>query len=358
MNGIRTDRIVRKMQERGLVSLLVSDPSTIFYLTGTWMHPGERLLILYLDAGGNHKLFNNALFPLEDDLGLDVVEYDDTQDAVEMIAPFLRDDGVVGIDKNWPARFLLRLQELKGAVRYVNGSDLADTVRMRKDAEEQERMRAASRINDEAMVRLLERVSACPEERRAARDLADIYEELGAERFSFDPIVAYGPNGANPHHSPDASRLEAGDSVILDIGCVKDSYCSDMTRTFFYKEVSDKAREVYALVREANERGIAAVRPGVRFCDVDAAARDTIDAAGYGRYFTHRTGHSIGIDVHEYGDVSAVNAAVLEEGMVFSVEPGVYLPGEFGVRIEDLVLVTRSGCEVLNRYGKELTVIG
>ena len=358
MNGIRTDRIVRKMQERGLVSLLVSDPSTIFYLTWTWMHPGERLLILYLDAGGNHKLFNNALFPLEDDLGLDVVEYDDTQDAVEMIAPFLRDDGVVGIDKNWPARFLLRLQELKGAVRYVNGSDLADTVRMRKDAEEQERMRAASRINDEAMVRLLERVSACPEERRAARDLADIYEELGAERFSFDPIVAYGPNGANPHHSPDASRLEAGDSVILDIGCVKDSYCSDMTRTFFYKEVSDKAREVYALVREANERGIAAVRPGVRFCDVDAAARDTIDAAGYGRYFTHRTGHSIGIDVHEYGDVSAVNAAVLEEGMVFSVEPGVYLPGEFGVRIEDLVLVTRSGCEVLNRYGKELTVIG
>lgn len=358
MNGIRTDRIVRKMQERELVSLLVSDPSTIFYLTGTWMHPGERLLILYLDAGGNHKLFNNALFPLEDDLGLDVVEYDDTQDAVEMIAPFLRDDGVVGIDKNWPARFLLRLQELKGAVRYVNGSDLADTVRMRKDAEEQERMRAASRINDEAMVRLLERVSACPEERRAARDLADIYEELGAERFSFDPIVAYGPNGANPHHSPDASRLEAGDSVILDIGCVKDSYCSDMTRTFFYKEVSDKAREVYALVREANERGIAAVRPGVRFCDVDAAARDTIDAAGYGRYFTHRTGHSIGIDVHEYGDVSAVNAAVLEEGMVFSVEPGVYLPGEFGVRIEDLVLVTRSGCEVLNRYGKELTVIG
>ena len=358
MNGIRTDRIVRKMQERGLASLLVSDPSTIFYLTGTWMHPGERLLILYLDAGGNHKLFNNALFPLEDDLGLDVVEYDDTQDAVEMIAPFLRDDGVVGIDKNWPARFLLRLQELKGAVRYVNGSDLADTVRMRKDTEEQERMRVASRINDEAMGRLLERLSACPEERRAARDLADIYEELGAERFSFDPIVAYGPNGADPHHSPDASRLEAGDSVILDIGCVKDSYCSDMTRTFFYKEVSDKAREVYALVREANERGIAAVRPGVRFCDVDAAARDTIDAGGSGRYFTHRTGHSIGIDVHEYGDVSAVNAAVLEEGMVFSVEPGVYLPGEFGVRIEDLVLVTRSGCEVLNRYGKELTVIG
>lgn len=358
MNGIRTDRIVRKMRERGLASLLVSDPSTIFYLTGTWMHPGERLLILYLDAGGNHKLFNNVLFPLEDDLGLDVVEYDDTQDAVEMIAPFLCDDGVVGIDKNWPARFLLRLQELKGAVRYVNGSDLADTVRMRKDAEEQERMRVASRINDEAMGRLLERVSACPEERRVARDLADIYEELGAERFSFDPIVAYGPNGANPHHSPDASRLEAGDSVILDIGCVKDSYCSDMTRTFFYKEVSDKAREVYALVREANERGVAAVRPGVRFCDVDAAARDTIDAAGYGRYFTHRTGHSIGIDVHEYGDVSAVNAAVLEEGMVFSVEPGVYLPGEFGVRIEDLVLVTRDGCEVLNRYGRELTVIG
>ncbi len=358
MNGSRTDRVVRQMKARGLDSLLVSDPSAIFYLTGTWMHPGERLLVLYLDAGGSHRLFNNALFPLEDGLGLDIVWYDDTQDAVEKIAPFLRDGGVAGIDKNWPARFLLRLQELKGAVRYVDGSALVDTVRMRKDAEERERMRAASRINDLAMGRLVERVSACPEERRAARELEGIYEELGAERFSFAPIVAYGPNGADPHHTPDASRLEAGDSVILDIGCVKDSYCSDMTRTFFYREASGKAREVYALVREANERGIAAVRPGARFRDVDAAARDTIEAAGYGRYFTHRTGHSIGIDVHEYGDVSAVNAAVLEEGMVFSVEPGVYLPGEFGVRIEDLVLVTRDGCEVLNRYGKDLTVIG
>lgn len=358
MNGSRTDRVVRQMKARGLDSLLVSDPSAIFYLTGTWMHPGERLLVLYLDAGGSHRLFNNALFPLADGLGLDIVWYDDTQDAVEKIAPFLRDSGVAGIDKNWPARFLLRLQELKGAVRYVDGSALVDTVRMRKDAEERERMRAASRINDLAMGRLVERVSACPEERRAARELEGIYEDLGAECFSFAPIVAYGPNGADPHHTPDASRLEAGDSVILDIGCVKDSYCSDMTRTFFYREASGKAREVYALVREANERGIAAVRPGARFRDVDAAARDTIEAAGYGRYFTHRTGHSIGIDVHEYGDVSAVNAAVLEEGMVFSVEPGVYLPGEFGVRIEDLVLVTRDGCEVLNRYGKDLTVIG
>ena len=358
MNKRRADRILQQMRERELSALLVSDPSAVFYLTGKWMHPGERLLVLYLDADGGHKLFNNALFPLSDDLGLDIVGYNDTQDAVGMIAPFLRDGSVVGIDKNWPARFLLRLQELRGSVRYVNGSWVVDTVRMRKDAEEQERMRAASRLNDKAMSKLVERVSACPTEIQAARDLDGIYEGLGAQGFSFDPIVGYGPNGADPHHTPDASQLREGDSVILDIGCIKDSYCSDMTRTVFYRKASDQARKVYGLVREANERGIAAVKPGARFCDVDAAARNTIEAAGYGRYFTHRTGHSIGIDVHEYGDVSAANTAVLEEGMIFSVEPGIYLPGELGVRIEDLVLVTHDGCEVLNRYNKELTVIG
>ena len=144
---------------------------------------------------------------------------------------------------------------------------------------------------------------------------------------------------------------------MLDIGCIKDGYCADMTRTVFIGEVSDEARKIYEIVLEANRRGIAAAKPGARYCDVDNAARDYITEMGYGEYFTHRTGHNIGMEVHEYGDVSGINENVLKPGMCFSVEPGIYVPGVAGVRIEDLVLITEDGCEVLNNLSKELTVV-
>jgi Xaa-Pro dipeptidase len=194
-------------------------------------------------------------------------------------------------------------------------------------------------------------------EKHMGQLLMGIYEELGADGPSFDPIIAYGANCADPHHHPDHSQLKEGDSIIIDIGCVKSSYCSDMTRTVFYKSVSDQAREVYHIVKEANERAIAMVQPGVRFCDIDQAARSYIEEKGYGQFFTHRTGHSIGIEVHDFGDVSSVNTDCVAPGMIFSIEPGIYLPGEFGVRIEDLVLVTEDGCKVLNNYTKDLIVI-
>ena len=131
-----------------------------------------------------------------------------------------------------------------------------------------------------------------------------------------------------------------------------------MTRTVFYKSVPEKGKEIFDIVLEANKRAIEKVKPGVRFCDIDAAARDYITEKGYGEYFTHRTGHSIGLECHDMGDVSAVNTEELKPGMIFSVEPGIYLPGEFGVRIEDLILVTEDGYENLNKYNKELVVVG
>jgi Xaa-Pro dipeptidase len=144
---------------------------------------------------------------------------------------------------------------------------------------------------------------------------------------------------------------------LIDVGCKKDSYCADMTRTFFYQSVSEKQREVYELVKKANEAAESMIKPGVRFCDIDKTARDIISKAGYGEKFTHRLGHSIGIEVHEYGDVSSINETKVKPGMIFSIEPGIYLEGEFGVRIEDLVLVTEDGVQLLNHYSKELTVI-
>ncbi|MEJ8553810.1 M24 family metallopeptidase [Tepidibacter sp. Z1-5] len=358
MNKKRLDKVLKKMESKNIPQMLVSDPAAIFYLTGKWFHPGERLLALYINVSGENKLFVNELFPVNEDLGVEIVWFNDTQDGVEIISKYVDKTNTMGIDKNWPARFLLRLMELEGGSKFVNGSMILDRVRMCKDDEEKNLMREASRLNDIAVEKMIESVPMDLSEKKMADLLSNIYEEIGANGFSFDPIIAYGENAANPHHEPGNSMLKEGDSIIIDIGCVKDSYCSDMTRTVFYKSVSDKAKEVYNTVLEANKKAISIVKPGVKFSDIDLAARNYIEDAGYGKYFTHRTGHSIGIETHDFGDVSSVNQDEVAPGMIFSIEPGIYIPGEVGVRIEDLVLVTEDGCEVLNKYSKDIKVIG
>lgn len=358
MKKNRTEKMLLEMKEKKIGQLLISDPVTIFYLTDYWIHPGERLLVLILSATGQKTLVVNKLFPITEDLGLEIVYIDDTDDGVGKVLEFVDTKQTIGIDKNWPSKFLLELLDKVPHAKLCNGSKVTDHVRAIKDEEELEFMREVSKDNDVAITRLKELIPLELDELEMTDRLAAIYKELGNSGFSFDPIIAYGPNGADPHHVTDQSTVKAGDSIILDIGGVKNAYCSDMTRTYFYKEVSDKSREVYETCLEANKRAIEMVKPGVRFCDIDAAARDYITEKGYGEYFTHRTGHFIGIECHETGDVSATNTAVCEPGMIFSVEPGIYIPGEVGVRIEDLIICTEDGYENLNHVSKELEIIG
>lgn len=357
MFNSRVSEVIRKMNTEGVSHLVISDPSTIFYLTGIWFHPGERMIVLHIHESGKKRLVINELFPIHGEIDAEVVWYNDTQDGISFLAEGIEGGSVIGVDKFWAAHFLLRLMDKKPSFKYINGSSLTDRVRMQKDDNEREFMRVASKLNDAAMDRMIALVKEGKTELEMVKALSDIYAELGTDGFSFEPIIAYGANGADPHHGSDHSKPKAGDCVIIDIGCKKDDYCSDMTRTVFFGEPSEKAVEVYNTVREANERAIAIVKPGVKFSEIDAAARDYIDSKGYGKYFTHRTGHSIGIDVHDFGDVSAVNHDEVAEGMIFSIEPGIYLTGEVGVRIEDLVLVTKDGCEVLNHYTKDLIVV-
>ena len=162
---------------------------------------------------------------------------------------------------------------------------------------------------------------------------------------------------SEPHHEPGNATLKEGDSVILDIFAPVNHYWCDMTRTVFYKTVSPEQKKVYEIVKAANLAGINAVKPGVPLKDIDYAARKVIEDAGYGQYFTHRLGHGIGLDVHEPPDCSAASDAIAEPGMCFSIEPGIYLPGKWGVRIEDLVVVTEDGIEVLNSFTKDLQII-
>lgn len=357
MNEIRVNKIIELMTQREYEQLIISDPVTIYYLTGLWFEPGERLLTLVINKDNKNTLIINKLFPVEKDLGIEVVFVDDTDDGVKKVLEYINTDKVIGIDKNWPAHFLLRLLELVPEAKLKNGSLITDDVRAIKDDDEQELMRQSQKDNELAMDYLKKIIPDNLSELEMTDKLAQKYKDLGNQGYSFDPIVAYGANAADPHHSTDNSKVKPGDGVVIDIGGMKNNYASDMTRTFFYKEVSDKSRDVYETVKEAKRRAISLIKPGIKFSQLDAAARDHITEKGYGEYFTHRLGHFIGIEDHETGDVSAANNNVAQPGMVFSIEPGIYIPGEVGVRIEDLVICTENGYENLNQYPDDLQII-
>jgi Xaa-Pro dipeptidase len=355
MKQLRLKNIIKNMEKHNLEQMLITSPASIFYLTGKWIEPGERMLTLYINTNGKTRLFINALFPISEDLGAELQVFSDTDDSVEILSKFI-ENKKLGIDKTWPSHFLISLMNKKPDISFINGSPIVDEVRMIKDHEEIELMREATRVNDKVIEDLANILEENYEEKKLCKLLDELYGKYGTNSFSFHPLIAYGKNAAEPHHDSDNTRLKEGDSVIMDIGGRTNMYCSDMTRTMFYKKVSEEQEKVYNLVLEANKTAIEVIKPGVRFCDIDFAARSIIDKAGYGKYFTHRTGHNIGIEVHEFPDVSSANEMLVQKDMIFSIEPGIYLPERFGVRIEDLVLVTDNGCEVLNSYNKNLKV--
>ena len=358
MNNNRITRIMQELEKTGISQMLIVDPMSIFYLTDVRNYPGERFYALLLRKDKTPVYFLNNLFTIPQDVGAEKVWYSDTDPVMEIVAPYIDHSTPLGVDKDLKARFLLPLMELNAAPAFVNTSLAVDTVRGIKDAEEQEKMREASRINDLAMAELKKLVHEGVTENEIADQLLDIYIALGAEGFSFGPLVAFGANAADPHHGPDDTVLKDGDVVLFDVGCIKNGYCSDMTRSFYYKSITDEHRVIYEAVREANEAAIAKIKPGVPLKELDLAARDLITEKGYGPNFNHRLGHFIGLSEHEFGDVSSVNETLAVPGMIFSIEPGIYVTGDTGVRIEDLVLVTEDGCEVLNHFPKTLEVLG
>lgn len=353
----RMKNALKELKKNGLEQMIVTDPSTIYYLTGEHVAPFERVFALYLTNKGESCLFANKLFVLSDAPILPVYWHTDTDEPAKEIAAHTNHSLSLGIDKNMKAGVLLVLQEEKAGTSFVNASFALDAVRGRKSKEEQEKMIAASKINDLAMEQFKNLIHEGVTEAQVASQLEDIYRSLGASGHSFDPIVSFGANAADPHHEPDDTVIKEGDVVLFDVGCIKDGYCSDMTRCFFYKSVTEEQRKVYEIVKKANLLGEQAMKPGVTFASCDAAARDYITEEGYGAYFTHRLGHSIGMEVHESGDVSQANQNLMEPGRCVSCEPGIYLTGNFGVRIEDLCLITEDGVHIMNHYSKELQII-
>ena len=356
MNKERLARVIRNMEQEGLSQIIISAAASVYYLTGVWLEPLERLLALYIDTDGRAILFGNAIFGLEPLEGIELVTHTDSDDPVADIAKAVR-PGTLGVDKFWPAKFAIGLMEARPDITLKVGSSPVDRARMLKDADEIAALRRASLINDQVVETAIAAIRDGVTENELAELVAKLYAQNGANRSSEGQLVCFGPNGADPHHGPDDTVIRPGDSVVMDIFIPFDRYWCDMTRTVFFKSVTEEQRLVYETVKNANLAAEAIIRPGLPMSDFDAAARKVITDAGYGEYFTHRLGHGAGLECHEPPDNSSACGEIAQPGMVFSVEPGIYLPGKFGVRVEDLVLVTEDGCEVLNKASKELRIV-
>lgn len=355
---LKRERMQRMLAKLDADQMLICDPNAIFYLCEKWIYPGERFLGMLISKDKEPVLFVNSLFRFDEEIGMEKIYFTDTDDVTKLVGQYVNPKSILGVDKILEAKFLLPMIQEQIASGFVNGSSAVDWTRAVKDEEEIEKMRNASRINDLAMARFKTLIHEGVTEIEVADQMLGIYKELGAQAYSFPPIVAFGKNAADPHHMPDETVLQEGDTVLFDVGCIADNYCSDMTRTFFYKkEPTEEQKFVYNLVREANEQAEDMVKPGVRLCDIDKKARDIITEGGFGKDFTHRLGHFIGLQDHEYGDVSQGFDQLTVAGNIFSIEPGIYNPSVLGCRIEDLILVTENGHEVLNHYPHEIEII-
>jgi len=328
------------------------------YLAGYEAPQSERLTMLVVPKDGEATMMVPRLeaAAVVDRGAFQTMPWDETDDPIEIVLGLAGypDSAAIG-DQTW-SRVLLAMQERSPATTFVPATPLTSELRIRKDEAEIGLLRAAGQAADRVAARLAtERFSGRTEKEIAAITREMIVEE-GHDVAAF-AIVASGVNGALPHHEPTDRVIADGDSVVLDFGGRVKGYYSDTTRDFVVGEPSAAYARAYAVLREAQAAAVDAVAPGVPAQEVDRAARRIIDVAGYGEFFIHRTGHGIGIEVHEEPYIIEGNERVLEPGMAFSVEPGIYIPGEFGMRIEDIVIVTGDGSERLNLSARDLCLV-
>lgn len=357
----RMARAARSAAEAGLSGLLVAPGPDLVHLTGYQPVTTERLTVLVLVEGQDPVLVVPALEA--PDAGrapaapaLKLRDWTDGKDPYAVTAALLEGRGRFGISDNAWAMHLLGMQRELPGTTYTALSDALPMLRAVKDAHELARLEAAGAAADEAYREILQVRFSGRKESEIAADLAALLLRFGHAQVDFT-IVGSGPNGANPHHEAGDRVIAEGDMVVLDFGGLRHGYGSDTTRTVHVGEPSAEEQRVHDVVREAQQAGFEAVRPGAACQDVDRAARAVIDDAGYGAYFIHRTGHGIGVTTHEPPYMIEGEERPLVPGMCFSVEPGIYLPGRFGVRIEDIVTVTESGGRRLNNTPHDMAIV-
>lgn len=352
------------MESAGLDALVVAPGPDLRYLTGYDAIPMERLTALVLPREGAPTLVVPVLEVAEAErspaalAGMPIVTHGETDDAHALAVETIKDARRVGVDDHmWAVRMLALGAALPGAELRAAGKVISD-LRMRKGNDEIAALRQAGAAIDRVHDRMAELLRVGRTERAAAADISDAIVAEGHAQTDF-VIVGSGPNGASPHHSVSDRMIEAGDVVVIDIGgSTVEGYCSDSTRTYVVgAEPPSDVTDFYAVLLEAQRAQCDYAKPGVSAESVDRVGRAIITDGGYGDNFFHRTGHGIGLETHEEPYIVEGNQLVLDPGMAFSIEPGIYLPGRYGARIEDIVVTTSDGIERLNTTSRDLTVL-
>lgn len=356
----RVERARQAMDREGIDVMLLSAGRDLPYLTGYEATPLERLTMAVVHGSGDLTLVVPELEAprvVEHPGVFEVVSWSETEDPIEIVAAKAGRPGCVAIgDETW-STFLLSLQERLPDASFVRAGPIVSSLRIHKSPAEVGLLRAAAEAADRVMVRLAGMELSGHTEGALAALVSEMLVEEGHDAAAF-AIVAAGKHSASPHHEPGGAVIVPGDVVVLDFGGRMGGYHSDTTRTFYVGEVSAEAAAVHEVVREAQEAALEAAVAGASGAQVDEAARSVISDAGYGDHFIHRTGHGIGLDVHEQPYLVAGSGSPLGPGMAFSIEPGVYLPDDFGVRIEDIVVLGEDGPERLNRSPRDPVVVG
>lgn len=357
----RLDRVRRAMADAGIDAALLSVGHDLPYLTGYHAMPLERLTMLVVGRTGVPTMVVPRLeVPRVTPVPgvFTVVPWDETEDPVKIVADVLGDAHVIAIGDQMWARFLVELLPYVGSARFVRAVDVVGTLRVSKDSSEIDALAAAGAAADRVATQL--QSGAIPlVGRTEAQVSADLSARLLAEGHDVVnfAIVAAGENAASPHHHPGSRVIRAGEIVLCDFGGTMNGYCSDITRCVYTGEPSAEVREAYDVLFAAQRAGVDAGVVGAACEDVDAAARKVIDDAGYGEYFVHRTGHGIGMEAHEEPYMVKGNRRPIEAGFAFSVEPGIYVPGKWGMRLEDIVVATANGPQSMNVVNHELVAL-
>jgi len=354
----RIKRLQAAMDQFAVDALLLSVGADLPYFTGYEAMASERLTVLVVRRDHEPVLLLPELeAPRVADVPFEVQPWGELADPLTMAAELLAGSSTVAVGDHMWSAFLIRFQASLPHVDWRPASELTRELRMRKDSQEIEALRQAAHGVDRVMARIPREVRfGGRSERQVSHDLMELTLEEGHQVAGFG-IVGCGPNGASPHHDAGDRVIGEGDVVVCDFGGRWNGYHSDSTRTFVIGDPTPDQIEVHSIVEAANAAGRAAVAPGVACQEIDRAARSVIEEAGFGEKFIHRTGHGIGLEVHEHPYMVEGNELPLEPGMTFSVEPGIYLPGRFGVRIEDIVVCGETGADTLNESVRDLVSV-
>lgn len=353
-SGIR-----QKLDEYGLDAVMLTEEYNRFYAAGFPSSGTDGLALVTKNANYYFTDSRYTVAALQSVKNAQIEITGRGRGYAELVNGVIEKEGLhtVGFDQDYMTVADYERYSAKLGCALRGASALLRELRTVKDEQELERMVAAQRVAEKALEEILGFIRPGVTERQAAARLQYLMLSMGAEKMSFDPIVVSGIKTTMPHGVPGDKVIEPGDFVTMDFGCVKDGYCSDMTRTVAVGYADAEMRRVYDTVLSAQRAGIAATRAGVTGRDVDAAARQVIEDAGYGEYFGHSYGHGLGIEIHEAPNASPSNDTPLPAGAVTSAEPGIYIPGKFGVRIEDVVIIREGGCEDITLAPKELLVL-